>query len=276
MGRVRDGKFCTDDGVSVYYTVRGSGPPLYVCHGGPTDVSSTLMPALEPLEDEFTLVFHDYRGSGRSGEAPPDSYRFERLADDLEELRCHLGHSPAAVLAHSMGGFVALQFALRHPESCGRLILISTTPSGSARRMLLPSLHALGWRRATITLALLARYGTAWWWRPDSSRRTAARHAVLVSTQGGGDPGRFVGLPNPNARALEPVMRSTDLVPSLHLLRCPVAVIYGSLDAVMVVGGRLFERSLPHAEITVLDGVGHEPIGEAPDLVLGRIRRFAH
>src|SRR5437899_10996715 len=108
--------FVTSDGVQIRYEIHGSGPAVLALHGGPSNVCDTLARDVEPLTDTFTLVFHDYRGSGRSAPASADTYRFERLADDLDELRAHLGLDTPALLAHSMGGFVALMYALRHPD----------------------------------------------------------------------------------------------------------------------------------------------------------------
>jgi pimeloyl-ACP methyl ester carboxylesterase len=66
-------------------------------------VCDTLVRGLPRLGSAFTLVFHDYRGSGQSGTAPRETYTFGRLADDLDELRRHLRLGPVPVLAHSMG-----------------------------------------------------------------------------------------------------------------------------------------------------------------------------
>ena len=85
--------FTTSDGVEIRYEVRGSsGPVVFGCQGGPNNICDTLMADLAPLESSCTFVFHDYRGSGKSAEAPADGYRFERLADDpCEDVRRALG-----------------------------------------------------------------------------------------------------------------------------------------------------------------------------------------
>ena len=103
--------FLTTDGVDIRFEVMGTGPPLLVCHGGPNNVCDTLISDLAGLSPYYTLVFHDYRGSGQSSTAPEDTYTFARLADDLEELRRHLNLGSVPVLAHSMGGLVAIEFA---------------------------------------------------------------------------------------------------------------------------------------------------------------------
>jgi hypothetical protein len=169
--------FSTSDGTEIRYEVRGSGWPVAVCHGGPNNICNTLMRDLAPLEDSYALIFHDYRGGAGSAAAAAATYRFDRLSDDLDELRVHLGHESMSVVAHSMGGFVALQYALRHPETCRRLALIATTPCGVARRMAIPVLKALGPLRTAKALVLAARFVGLWSWRRPSRERTTAMYA---------------------------------------------------------------------------------------------------
>ena len=182
-------RFVTSDGVSLWYELRGSGPPLYVCHGGPGSTYSYLVAALRPLEREYTLVYHDYRGSGRSGRASARTYTFARLAEDLEELRQQLGHRRVALLAHSLGGFVALRYATRYPRPVERLALVSVAPCASARTLFWPTMRALGPERALRLLAGTVRYLLAWSWRRESPARREARWA-LVATLLGSWPGR--------------------------------------------------------------------------------------
>jgi pimeloyl-ACP methyl ester carboxylesterase len=169
------GDFGTSDNVRIRYYVRGNGPPVMACQGGPANISDTLANALAPLEDAFTLVYHDYRGSGRSEVAPSATYTYERMADDLDELRVHLGHERVGVLAHSMGGFIGLNYALRHPEPCAGVVLVGTTPTGNPGKIFVPALRALGLTRTTKALALAAWYVTAWSWRPESKAKLATR-----------------------------------------------------------------------------------------------------
>ena len=276
------GTFETSDGVRIDYSIRGSGPVLYACHGGPANISDTLVRALAPLEDSFTLVFHDYRGSGRSGNAPPDTYSFERIADDLDELRRHLGHGAVPVLAHSMGGFVAMNYALRHSEGCAGLALVGTTPTGNPARIVLPALKALGPARTAKVLARAGWYLLAWSWRSESVSRRTTRYAIMATTQEGVPAVRkrvaeaMAGLPAPNDNVpqLERQFGRTDLTPRLAEITCPVLLLYGDRDAFMVSGARLLRAGLPQASVVVLPRVGHEPFLEEPDLAFQAVRRF--
>ncbi len=179
-----DAEFTTTDGVPIKYCLRGSGSPIYVCHGGPFGAYELFAPDLAPLEEDFTLVFHDYRGSGRSGAASSETYNFDHLAADLDQLRAHLGHKRIDVLAHSMGVWIALTFALGHPGSTRRLVLVGGSPT-SPRLMPLSMTRALGPLRLAKVWAQGLTFVFIWSWRASSS----GAHKALVKISAN-DPGR--------------------------------------------------------------------------------------
>ena len=274
--------FTTSDGIDIRYEERGQGPPVYVCQGGPSNICDTLISSLAPLEEGHRLVFHDYRGSGQSAAAPAETYRFDRLADDLDELRRHLGDPSITVLAHSMGGFIALHYALRHAASCRALALVGTTPCGASRPMAVPVLRALGPLRTLKAVLIGVRFLAFWSWRRPSRERTMAMYAPMSVTQEARPDLRTrvaaarAGLPveNDNAETLMNTLGGVDLRAELASVACPVLVLYGSRDAVMVAGGGMLQRGIPHAEVTVLPQIGHEPFIEAPEEAFPVIRDF--
>ena len=73
------------------------------------------------------LVYYDHRCNGRSGRPPIETLTLAQLADDADALRSHLGYEKVAVLGHSYGGCLALQYALRHPRHVSHLLLVGTT-----------------------------------------------------------------------------------------------------------------------------------------------------
>jgi pimeloyl-ACP methyl ester carboxylesterase len=79
---------------------------------------------------------------------------------------------------------------------------------------------------------------------------------------------------NDNATVLQRAIVSTDLRQQLHQISCPVLVMYGTRDAMMVVGARMLESHLADVTVIRLDDVGHEIFIEEPDLVFMEIRRF--
>jgi proline iminopeptidase len=111
--------------VSLFVKVIGHGYPVLLMHGGPSLDHTTLLP-LQRCADQFTLVFYDHRCNGRSEGAEVTSMTWENLTADAEALRQRLGFNEWAVLGHSFGGNVALEYALRYPQSLSHLILMDT------------------------------------------------------------------------------------------------------------------------------------------------------
>ncbi|MGQ4389401.1 alpha/beta fold hydrolase [Streptomyces sp. SAS_270] len=118
--------FTSYDGTELAYHVSGQGPVLVCLPGGPT--ASDYLGDLGGLSAQRRLIRLDIRGTGRSA-VPEDltSCRCDRLVDDVEALREHLGLTRMDLLAHSAGANIAVQYAGRHPQRVGRLALI--TPS---------------------------------------------------------------------------------------------------------------------------------------------------
>ncbi len=116
--------------VSLFVKVIGQGYPLVLMHGGPGLDHSIMSPFL-PCADQFTLILYDHRCNGRSVGVAVASMTWENLTADAEALRQTLGYDQWAVLGHSFGGMVALEYALRYPQSLSHLILLDTC--GDAR-----------------------------------------------------------------------------------------------------------------------------------------------
>src|SRR6202161_4503873 len=116
------------DGTKLAYHVDGVGEPLICLPGGPMRASAWLGD-LGALARHRRLILLDLRGTGDSAiPADQSSYRCDRLAGEGLALQDHLGRASADVLGHSAGTNIAVQYALRHPNRVGRLVLV--TPSG--------------------------------------------------------------------------------------------------------------------------------------------------
>jgi pimeloyl-ACP methyl ester carboxylesterase len=265
-------RFVSSDGVALAFERRGAGPRVYVCHGGPANDHRYIADDLDALTERCEFVFWDYRGSGASDDADSSSYTLERFARDLDELRRHLGDDSIVILGHSMGGFVALAFALDFRQHCERLILAGTWPSSAPRQMLPSTLRALGAAR----IAKMIGRGCAWValysWRHNSPEARRRLYAIWSTMQEGRPEIREeeaarelrLGLPldNDNVRPLQRQFPSWDLTDRLGEVRCPVLLLYGSRDAAAVAGARTFVRHLPHAVERRLPDIGHDPFFE--------------
>jgi proline iminopeptidase len=125
--------FTAPDGTLLAYRVAGAGPdtgePLVCLPGGPAE--SAYLGDLGGLAAHRRLAALDPRGTGGSAvPADPASYRCDRMVDDVEALRAHLGLPRLDLLAHSGGANLALLYSARHPDRVGRLVLV--TPGSRA------------------------------------------------------------------------------------------------------------------------------------------------
>jgi proline iminopeptidase len=119
--------FSAPDGTGLAYRSIGTGDPLICVPGGPMR-DSAYLGDLGGLSARRRLIVLDLRGTGQSAApADPGSYRCDRLVDDLEALRAHLGLTRFDLLGHCAGTNLAAQYAAARPDAIRRLFLI--TPS---------------------------------------------------------------------------------------------------------------------------------------------------
>ncbi|MFI6176805.1 alpha/beta fold hydrolase [Nonomuraea sp. NPDC051191] len=259
--------FTSYDGTELAFHTFGGGAPVICLPGGPMQASAYLGD-LGGLPAHRQLVMTDLRGTGRS--AVPDdtaSYRCDRLVEDVEALREHLGLDRMDLLAHSAGTNLALLYATRFPERVGRLALIA------------PSVAAVGIPISADVRKEIARLREDEPWFPAAS---AALESVMAG-QATGDAFRAIapfwyGRWDETARAhraAEDEQRNDEAAAvfgsegafdpdatraALARFTSPVQVVAGEVDlnsppvAVTELAG-LF----PHAELVVQARAGHFP-----------------
>ena len=257
----------------VFVRARGRGPVLVLLHGlGDSSVGWRKVEA--PLRDAgFRVVVWDALGAGRAAKPPDGDYHLEAHVDRLRAVLDALGVRRATLIGNSLGGSVALLFALRHPERVERLVLLDPAayPEG-------------GWT------------GT-WLWESGAG---GVLHAVppawiasLALRMNFGDPSRIGGddLDTYTAEAARPgtidafLAQQRQLMPSpadvepwiagYRSLAIPTLILWGTKDRVLSpeLGHRLL-RDLPHARLVLMDVVGHVPQQEAPQRVLDEVLAF--
>ena len=117
------------DGAELFYETLGRGPLVMTMHGGLGFDHTYFRPWLDPLAERATVAYYDHRGNGRSSRGDLDRVDHATWADDADRLRAALGHDRMVLFGHSYGGFLAQQYALRHPERLRGLVLCDTAPA---------------------------------------------------------------------------------------------------------------------------------------------------
>lgn len=117
------------NGVEIYYEIHGQGSPLVMLHGGvnPSDFFGAPLAAM--AEDHQVIAIH-MRGHGLSSDTAAP-WSTEQMADDVDALLGELGFERVDVMGWSLGGGVALQTAIRHPDRVGKLIVIGMNVKSS-------------------------------------------------------------------------------------------------------------------------------------------------
>ena len=114
------------NGTRLYYEVAGSGDPLLLVHG--LSLDTRMWDAqFAVFAERYRVVRYDVRGYGRS--AAPDGTPYART-DDQMALMAHLGITRAHILGLSMGGMLAVDFALDYPRATQTLIAVDSALSG--------------------------------------------------------------------------------------------------------------------------------------------------
>ncbi|HEU4428006.1 MAG TPA: alpha/beta fold hydrolase [Myxococcota bacterium] len=126
------------DGRKVYYESHGAsaGTPLVLVMGMGGSCKGWLPLQVPEFSQQYRTLIYDNRGVGQS-EDPGEPFTTADLADDLAGLLRALGITHAHVLGAFLGGMTAQQFALRHPDLLGRLVLVGTYARPDAKRRLL-------------------------------------------------------------------------------------------------------------------------------------------
>jgi pimeloyl-ACP methyl ester carboxylesterase len=112
-----DGTF-DSDGVKIHYLVEGKGEPLVLIHGFAADVQTNwaLPGILKALAKDYRVIALDCRGHGRSDRPHEPKQYGKAMMEDVVRLLDHLHIDRAHIVGYSMGGGIALEFLMHHPN----------------------------------------------------------------------------------------------------------------------------------------------------------------
>lgn len=240
----------TSDGIALHYERTGAGAPVLLVMGLGMNATGWWR-TVPVLAEGFEVVAFDNRGSGRS-DRPPGPYTMERLVDDAADVLDAARIERAHVYGVSLGGMIAQQLALAHPERVGRLVLGSTTAGGADVALPTPDVLKLVALRAQMSAEQAAWASVPINYAPRTRREVAQRIAEDIEQRL-----RYPIHPDGYAAQLA-AGQQHDCGARLGELRQPTLIVQGADDVLVppANASRLGEL-IPHAEVRLWPDTAH-------------------
>ncbi len=241
----------------------GHGEALVFLHGFPFH-RELWKPQVQAFKSHYRVIAPDLRGFGAS-DATGNVTAMADFAEDLHDLAATLGLGRFVLIGHSMGGYVALSYAHRYPESLRALVLLGTrsgpdSPEAAAARRALAD-RTLQAGTDEVIQAMAARMLASP--HPPASLQAEVRRLMGAS----GPPGL--------AAALRGMAARPDAGPWLGDIQVPTLVITGEEDAIMPPAeAEALARAIPGATLARLPGAGHLAGLEHPEAFNDLLRHW--
>ncbi|HEU5212124.1 MAG TPA: alpha/beta fold hydrolase [Gaiellaceae bacterium] len=262
------------DGYRLFVEEVGSGFPLVVLHGGPGMDHTMFRPWLDPLGDDFKLLYVDERGQGRSDRVDPATLSLEVFARDVDRLAEALRLDAFALLGHSFGAIITSWHAVNVGTAAAYVISGGAESSDALMADVEASFETLGDRRAVIEAS----------WEREKTVATEEEAAQLLADQA---PFHFHREPPPGifdgARYSPDVLRhfanagygDFDYRPGLGAVTRPTLVVVGDHDLTTTPrAARVLHDGIPRSELAVIANAGHMSFVEEPEAYLIAVRDF--
>jgi pimeloyl-ACP methyl ester carboxylesterase len=225
--------------MELHREVAGDGPVVLLTHGFGAS-SHMFASTIGALAAGYTAIAWDMRGHGRTEVSDDASdYSVAASLSDMARLLDEAGADRAVLLGHSLGGYLALEYALAHPAQVAALVLVDTGPGFRSDR------RRAEWNDMTDRYAAaLEEQGLDGLPGSEELRRSVHR-------------GGATGL----AHTARSTLRQEDghVIEQLATIDVPVLVVVGSRDEPFLAGSEYMATTMPQAELVVIEGSGHAP-----------------
>lgn len=255
------------DGATLHYEdTGGPGEPLLLSHG--LLWSARMFEAqIAAFRDRYRVVAWDHRGQGRSSDHAGDTVPIELVTADALALMDALGIERAHFAGLSMGGFVGMRLAARHPDRVRSLVLLETTarPEAAAN---VPKYGQLGWVAKWLGLWPVAgvvmkiMFGSTFLSDPAQKERVARWRAELTGNR------RSI------VKAVLGVIQREGVLHEIGRIQVPTTVIVGEEDAATPPEeAEEIANIVPGAVLERIPGAGHTSTVEQPERVISAMER---
>jgi len=262
------------DGYNLNVEEVGSGFPLIVLHGGPGMDHSMFRPYLDPLGDDYRVLYVDERGQGRSERVDPATLSLEVFARDVDLLAEALGLDEFALYGHSFGAIIVTWHATELGTAAAYVISGGGDESAELMKDVEASLEAMGEAGKAIAAS----------WEDEQTVQTEEELLELSRTQ---MPFHFHGEPPPgygdDTVGSPEVLRhfasagygDFDYRPKLAAVDKPTLVIVGEHDRTTTPrAARVLHAGIPGSKLVIVADAGHMSFVEQTEPYLAQVREF--
>ena len=259
-------RFCKSfDGARLAYAITGEGPPLvkaphWLTHLEYEWQSPIWKPWIESLSRSHTLLRMDERGCGLS-DWKIGEISFEAMVRDLEAVVDASGFDRFAMMGHSQGGAIAVEYAARHPERVSHLILLGAFMRGGRRRNPTPLV--------TQELDMLLKLIELGWGRDDPSYRQVFAMqfmpgGTLEQINSFSEFQRKSATPE-NAVRIASCLMSVDVGESAKRVQCPTLILHARDDRRIPFSQAVeLAENIPGARLVPIESVNHILLSHEP------------
>lgn len=249
------------NGIDLYYNVQGSSAnqSLLLIAGFDSD-SSTWTAMMRSLVQQYRVIRLDNRGIGQSS-APDSDYSIKQMADDAVALLEYLNISQVHVTGHSMGGQIAQELTLAHPEKIQSLILLSSWAKGDSKFNSL--IELFGDLTQKLEGILYQKVLLPWLFSDAFYSIPGTMEQLINLIEVYPFPPTPHGLYHQSRAIL-----SSDTSDRLADIHCPTLVMVGKEDILTPVQfSEQLAQGIPKAELVILEQGGHAFVVESADTV---------
>ena len=251
--------YASVNSLEMYYEIHGAGRPLVLLHGAFSAIGTSFGKLLPSLAESRQVIAFELQAHGRTADIDRP-LTMEQMADDTAAALRHLGIPQADLFGYSLGGGVALQVAIRHPDVVRKLVLASVTYTKSGvhpglyeglERMKPEAMAGSPWHEEYIRIAP----------RPEDFPRLFAKKTEMDRGFQDLPPERIAALKAPTLL----VIGDSDIVRPEH-----------AVEMFRLLGGGVMGdlAGLPNSQLAILPGTTHVTLVDRADLLLPMIRPF--
>ena len=257
--------YASNDGTRIYWEEHGHGDPVLLIMG--LGATLELWHRVTPmLASNYRTILFDNRGAGRS-DTPPGPYSIPQMADDALAVLDGAGATTARVFGASMGGMIAQELALNHPERVRSLILGCTAAGGkavvSADRGVVAALTA----RTALPPDQAARVMVPFTYDVSTPRAGVEEDCAIRERTAIGD--------DAFSAQYQAIRAWPGTIDRLGALAMPVLVIHGETDRLVPPeNGRILARAIPKATLVMLPNASHIFFTDQPEASKDAILSF--